>query len=128
MTKMSKADLNKTLKSLLRYGIAMGTTDQEDDDNYLIDLSLFINESHSHNALHEPSKNRILIETVYFNPICYVEITRGTLSFIPITDEGFFPVMMKVLEYIAHKEREEEALRIKKKREESVPDDIFDWV
>jgi hypothetical protein len=128
MTKMSKADLNKTLKSLLRYGIAMGTTDQEDDDNYLIDLSLFINESHSHNALHEPSKNRILIETVYFNPICYVEITRGTLSFIPITDEGFFPVMMKVLEHIAHKEREEEALRIKKKREESVPDDIFDWV
>ena len=128
MAKMNKADLNKTLKSLLRYGIDMGGADQEQNDNYLIDLSLFINESHSHNALHEPSKNRILIETVYFNPICYVEITNGTLSFIPITDDGFFPVMMMVLEFIAQREREEELIRIKKKREEKVPDDIFDWV
>jgi len=128
MGAMNKKELNSTMKSILRYGIKMDTKDQEEDDNYLIDLSLFINQSHSYNALHEPAKNRILVETVYFSPISYIEISRGTLSFIPVTDEGFFPVMMKVLEFIALREKEEEAKRIKKRREENVPDDIFDWV
>ena len=125
---MNKKELNNTMKSILRYGIKMDTKDQEEDDNYLIDLSLFINQSHSYNAIHEPQKNRILVETVYFNPISYIEISNGTLSFIPVTDEGFFPIMMKVLEFIAEKSKKEEAERAKKKREEKVPDDIFDWV
>ena len=125
---MNKKELNNTMKSILRYGIKMDTKDQEEDDNYLIDLSLFINQSHSYNAIHEPQKNRILVETVYFNPISYIEISNGTLSFIPVTDEGFFPIMMKVLEFIAEKSKKEEAERAKKRREEKVPDDIFDWV
>ena len=125
---MNKKEINNTMKSILRYGIKMETKDQEEDDNYLIDLSLFINQSHSYNAIHEPQKNRILVETVYFNPISYIEISNGTLSFIPVTDEGFFPIMMKVLEFIAEKSKKEEAERAKKRREEKVPDDIFDWV
>jgi hypothetical protein len=128
MGAMNKKEINSTMKSILRYGIKMDTKDQEEDDNYLLDLSLFINQSNSYNAIHEPQKNRILVETVYFSPISYIEISTGTLSFIPVTDEGFFPVMMKVLEFIALREKEEEVKRIKKKREEKVPDDIFDWV
>ena len=128
MGAMNKKELNSAMKSILRYGIKMETQDQEEDDNYLIELSMFINQSHSYNALHEPNQNRILVETVYFNPISYIEISSGTLSFIPVTDEGFFPVMMKVLEFIAERSKEEEAKRVKKRREEKVPDDIFDWV
>ena len=128
MDAMNQKEITSTMKSVLRHGIRLDTNDQEEDDNYLLDLSLFVNESLSYNALHEPQKNRILVETVYFNPISYIEISNGTLSFIPITDEGFFPVMMKVLEFIIEREREEEDKRIKTKREGNVPDDIFDWV
>ena len=125
---MNKKELNSAMKSILRYGIKMDTKSQEEDDDYILELSMFINQSHSYNAIHEPNQNRILVETVYFNPISYIEISNGTLSFIPVTDEGFFPVMMKVLEFIAERSRKEETERTKKKREEKVPDDIFDWV
>ena len=125
---MNKKDISKTMKSILRHGLAMDSSGQEEDDSCLSELGEFINESHSYNALHEPNKNRLLVETVYFNPISYIEITMGTLSFIPITDEGFFPVMMKVLEFITQKDREEEAKRVKEKREGQVPDDAFDWI
>jgi len=125
---MNKKELNSTMKSILRYGIKMETRGQVEDDDYLLELSMFINQSHSYNALHEPNQDRILVETVYFNPISYIEISNGTLSFIPVTDEGFFPVMMKVLEFIAERSKKEEDERIKKRREEKVSDDFFDWV
>ena len=119
-------NLDNQMISILSHGIRMETNSQEEEEEFLLNLTAFINKSLAYRALYGAIQNGLLVETVCFDPICYIQILNETLVFLPLSENDFFPVIMKALEYISNIEKEKAELL--KEFNKDNDDNLFEWV
>lgn len=129
MKEKTVSEMSETIERILTYGIDLGDLGKSESLKYLLSLSDYINKNTINNSVYEDGK--LLIETIGFDPIVALRIRRGTLEFLPLTDNNFFDSFLKILEFVSQKKLEEEFEGFIDELEESEvkeDDSEFDWV
>ena len=114
------------IESILKKGIRIG---EQSDSKLKITakkISLILNSGHSPyiGYVAEDGKT-IQIETTYFDPVLSVEISKGSIFFIPLADadwHGAFFEVLKILYWLEQKILKEELAKAKD------DDSDFDWI
>ena len=67
-------------------------------------------------------ESRIIIETIWYDPIMFVEIENGVMETIPITDESFYDALSELMYFFS----KEEEKKIKEKAK--IDPNEFEWI
>ena len=128
---INKKQIISIIKSILTYGIDVGTKTDSEKSDFLTQMGKFINEKSRYNAYLDAEKV-LTIETIYYDPLIIIEIEDGIMLVIPITDQGFFEAFMVVIEFFSFMADREELDNIRKQKEiekKDLPkDDDFEWI
>lgn len=117
---VKKKDIVNLIKSILNSGIDLETKSKPEELNLLIDIHKFVNSRGKMRSYIEES--RIIIETIWYDPIMSVEVENGVMETIPITDEGFFDALSEVMYFFS----KEEEKKIKEKTK--IDPNEFEWI
>tara|TARA_Y100000592_G_scaffold6595_1_gene9387 strand:+ start:4398 stop:4841 length:444 start_codon:yes stop_codon:yes gene_type:complete len=147
MTKVKEyAKIPDLIHRALTYGIKLDHLSRQEQKDYLLDLSDFINKAGA--FVSDYRDDNIIIESKYMDPILAVKIRNNTLEFLPMGEASFFDSFMTVLSFISYKKEEKEILKefkifvdeldkekIEKEETEEVDtpptedtEDDFDWI
>ena len=107
------------IRSILVNGINLETKGKLQELDFLLKMHRFINKRGKLVSYIEEA--RIIIETLWFDPILSVEIDGGIMSVIPITDEGIYDGLVEIIYFLFFLE---ENPKKKKKRDPAE----FDWI
>tara|TARA_R100000664_G_C2759774_1_gene149933 strand:+ start:2221 stop:2622 length:402 start_codon:yes stop_codon:yes gene_type:complete len=128
---INKKQIISIIKSILTYGIDVGTKTDSEKADFLTQMGKFINEKSRYSAYLDSDKV-LTIETIYYDPLIIIEIEDGIMLVIPITDQGFFEAFMVVIEFFSFMADREEIDKIRKQKEiekKDLPkDDDFEWI
>lgn len=121
---VKKRHIVNLIRSILSAGIDIDAPTKIEELKFLVEIHRFINNRGKLRSYIEESK--IIIETLWFDPLMSLEIDNGILSVIPTTDdEGVFSALSEILYFITF-------LEIKKKKpkpKKPKPDpNEFDWI
>lgn len=123
---ISRTEMVKTIANLIKNGINMDGYNIFECNLFMKELNDFINvESH---LIARYRKGKITVESVFFDPILFIELEKTTIQCIPVTDEGWIDGVFEVIKFIhvrAEKKRQEE--REKRKKEIENNKDL-DWI
>ena len=119
-------ELYNNIESILKKGIQIGDTSDKNLKITAKKINLILNSGHSPyiGYVAEDGKT-IQIETTYFDPVLSVEISKGSIFFIPLVDtdwHGAFFEVLKILYWFEQKIIKEETAKSK----DEEPD--FDWI
>jgi len=109
MSKKSNKDLGELIQRALTYGINLGDMSREEELEYMLNLSDFINKAGSFTSVYDDTK--LTIETKYMEPLVMVRVRKNTLEFLPLSDSSFFDSFMSILEFISFKKKEEDLMK-----------------
>ncbi len=110
MTKVKEyAKIPDLIHRALTYGIKLDHLSHQEQKDYLLDLSDFINRAGVFTSDYQNDK--IVIESKYMDPILAVKIRKGRLEFLPLAEGSFFDSFMTVLSFISYKKEEKEILK-----------------
>ena len=135
----------ESIQKILDFGIDLGECSDQECEEFIANLSWFINSKTSSTSTCE--ENKIVIENFSGVPVLALQILRNrTLQFLPLAEDDFFESFMSVLEFIStddsiprKKEPSLKRMKLKsnkpdptKKKEEKkkyIPsDDDFEWI
>ena len=119
-------DLVKVIADLVRNGINMDKYSIYQCNLFMKELYNFINEKSHFNAHY--SGDKVMIESVFFDPMLSVELDKTTVQCIPVTDEGWMDALFEVMKFMHFRrqdEKEKEAELRKKIKKDSKE---FDWI
>tara|TARA_R110000824_G_scaffold70902_6_gene181799 strand:+ start:2202 stop:2567 length:366 start_codon:yes stop_codon:yes gene_type:complete len=85
----------------LEHGIFLDNQTEADDDDFLINLMIFINERKNCIAFYENDK-KLSVESRYMEPLYTVDIEKSVLTFTPLANEGFLDAFLEIFEFIDH--------------------------
>ena len=142
----TRSDLGDLIHRALTYGINLGDMSREEEQEYMLNLSDYINKGGTFVSAYDDTK--LTIETKYMEPLVMVRVRKGTLEFLPLSESSFFDSFMSVLEFISFKKKEADILKefkifidevdkdilndkMQEEDTEEVPkeeDDDFDWI
>jgi hypothetical protein len=114
------------ISGLIKNGINFDDKETYECNNFMSQLSDFINR-HTHLNSHHKG-NKILIESVFFDPLLSVEIEKKIIQCIPITDDGWIEAVFEVIRFIYINDREKENEKMEKLRKQQEDDKQFDWI
>ena len=121
---LKKSDIPKLIEMIIRDGIDIETKIQAYELKTLYDMSRFIEKTGRHHCALEDKK--IVIETLYYEPLAEVEIIKGILYITPINDTGFYDSLISVFEYLSDIK---DPRKIKKKKKKpKPPEHDFEWI
>ena len=83
---INKKQIISIIKSILTYGIDVGTKTDSEKADFLAQMGKFINEKSRYSAYLD-SEKVLTIETIYYDPLIIIEIEDGIMLVIPITDQ-----------------------------------------
>ena len=123
---VNKDEIVRAIASLIKNGINMDNYSIYQCNLFMKELSDFINSETALNSHYHGST--LAIESVFFDPLIFVELDKTTIQCIPVTDEGWIDAVFEVIKFIHIKETEkrEKESEIKKKKEED--DKELDWI
>ena len=107
------------IKSILSNGINLETSGKLQELDLLVKMHRFVNKRGKFVSYIE--ETRIIIETLWFDPILSIEVDSGIMSVIPITDEGVYNGIVEIIYFFFFLE---ENIKKKVKRD---PEE-FDWI
>ena len=115
---VNKKEVVQTIASLIKNGINMDGCTIFECNLFMKELSDFINAETALNSHYQGST--LTVESVFFDPLIFVELDKTTIQCIPVTDEGWLDAVFEVIKFIHIKEAEkrEKESEIKKKKEE----------
>ena len=122
----SKSEIVTIIRDLIDNGINMDKYSIYRCNLFMKELSDFINTDTHLNAHY--SGKKITIESIFFDPLLFVELDKTTIQCIPVTDEGWLDAVFEVLKFLHLTEainREEEAKKLKQKEQDSKD---LDWI
>ena len=121
-----KFEIIDMIRSILKYGIDIGTENKIGELKFLVDLHRFINNKGKLRSYIEESK--ITIETLWFDPMVSVEIDNGLMYVIPITDDGFYDALSEIIHFITFMEVKRKVTTTKPDKKPKVSESDFEWV
>jgi len=117
---LKKTHIINLVKSILVSGINLETKSKPEELRFLVDIHRFINNRGKMRSYIEESK--IIIETVWFDPMVSVEVENGVMEVIPLTDEGFYDALSEIIHFFCKEEAE------RKKKILKIDPNEFDWI
>ena len=121
-SRLKKSDIPKLIEAIIKNGIDVQTNIRAYELKMLYEMKTFIQETKRHHCALEDDK--LVIETLYYEPLAEVEITKSILYITPINDIGFYDALVSVLHYLADIK---EPKKIKFKKSQSKLSD-FEWI
>ena len=121
-----KFEIIDMIRSILKYGIDIGTENKIAELKFLVDLHRFINNKGKLRSYIEESK--ITIETLWFDPMVSVEIDNGLMYVIPITDDGFYDALSEIIHFITFMEVKRKVTTTKPDKKPKVSENDFEWI
>lgn len=119
-------EFHNNIESILKKGIKIGETSDTSLKITAKKINLILNSGHSPYIGYVADNGKtIQIETTYFDPVLSVEVSKGTVYFIPLVDtdwHGAFFEVLKILYWFEQKIIKEE---LAKSQDE---DSDFDWI
>ena len=136
----------ESIQKILDFGIDLGECTDQECEEFIANLSWFINSKTSSQSNCE--ENKIVIENFSGEPVLALQIVRSrTLQFMPLSEDDFFESFMSVLEFIstdpsvpAYKQPASDSTRMKLKSNKPLPEieeeekkpevsiDDFEWI
>ena len=107
------------INSITKQGIDLAPLDPKQSQDFFYSLAKYINDEGAFNAhIH---KNKITIETFFYDPLLSIELDGTTVQCIPINDSGWIDPVMVVLKFINF-------LHSKKKKKPPADPNEFNWL
>ena len=123
---MSKEEIVRIVGDFIKNGLDMDNYNIYECNLFMKELHEFINVNSHFNAHY--SRNRITIESVFFDPLISVELDKTTIQCIPITDEGWIDAVFEVLKFIHIREENKKEKELKQKKKEIEDNRELDWL
>jgi hypothetical protein len=123
---ISKLELTYVIRTILKYGIDIGTNNKIAELKFLVDLHRFINNKGKLRSYIEESK--LTIETLWYDPMVSVELENSLMYVIPITDEGFYDALSEIIHFITFIETKRRVTDDKPKKKIKPNPNEFDWI
>ena len=90
----------ESIQQILDFGIDLGECTDKECEEFIANLSWFINSKTSSQSTFEEDK--IVIENFSGAPVLALQVVRNrTLQFMPLSEDDFFESFMSVLEFIS---------------------------
>ena len=124
MVSNSVEEIGDMIQRALTYGVKLPKMSKQEEEDYLLSLSDFINKGKIFRGVY--GDHGITIETRYMESIMLVRIRKNTLEFMPISETSFFDSFMSVLEYISFRKKEENIMKEFKIFIDEVDKDLLD--
>ena len=121
-----ESELVKMLADLIKNGINMDSYNLFECNMFMKELFEFIN-SNTHLNAHY-SKKKVLIESVFFEPLLSVELDKKTIQCIPVTDEGWIDSVYEVLKFVHLRNKIMTEKKKKEKIQKEEDNKQFDWI
>tara|TARA_R100000149_G_C5858189_1_gene124861 strand:+ start:18 stop:389 length:372 start_codon:yes stop_codon:yes gene_type:complete len=111
---------------LIKNGINMDKHSIYECNLFMKELNDFINRDSHFNSHY--SGNKIIIESVFFEPLLSVDLDKTTIQCIPVADEGWMDALFEVIKFmhIRRVNQKDEEDKLKKQRKQDEKD--FDWI
>jgi hypothetical protein len=122
----NKEELVKIIGDFVSNGLNMDRYNTFECNLFMKDLNEFINVNSHFNGHY--SGNKILIESVFFEPLISVELDKTTIHCIPVNDEGWVDAVFEVLKFIHIRESERKSNEQERKKQEEKDNKQFDWL
>ena len=136
----------ESIQKILDFGIDLGECTDQECEEFIANLSWFINSKTSSQSNCE--ENKIVIENFSGEPVLALQIVKSrTLQFMPLSEDDFFESFMSVLEFIStdpsvppYKQPASDSTRMKLKSNKPIPEieekekkpevsiDDFEWI
>ena len=110
---------------IIQDGIDVETKLRAYELKMLYDMRRFIENTKRHHCALEDDK--IVIETLYYEPLAEVEIIKSVLYITPINDDGFYDALTSVLQYLSGI-KETKKIKFKKKEKPKMTENDFEWI
>ena len=123
---MNKEQLIESLSSFIKNGLNMDKYSAFECNLFMKDLNSFINSSTPFNAHY--SGDKVLIESIFFDPMLSVELDKTTIQCIPVNDEGWIDAVFEVVKFVHLRETKKREDEKEKKKKEEQANKEFDWI
>jgi hypothetical protein len=123
---MNNSEIVKNIADLIKNGLNMDLYNTFECNLFMKEMNEFINVNSHFNAHY--SGNKILIESVFFEPLLSVELDKTTINCIPVNDEGWMDAVFEVLKFTHLRETERRVKEEEKKKQKEKDDKEFDWI
>jgi len=109
---------------IIKDGIDVQTKIRASELKLLYDMRRFIEKTSRHHCALEEDK--LVVETLYYEPLAEVEIIKSILYITPVNDRGFYDALVSILQYFSNIQQPKKFKKEldKKKKEEY----DFEWI
>ena len=123
---MNKSELVKNIADLIKNGLNMDLYNTFECNLFMKDMNEYINLNSHFNSHYSGSK--ILIESIFFEPLLSVELDKTTIHCIPVNDEGWIDAVFEVLKFTHIRESQKREKEQERKKKEADDNKQFDWL
>ena len=123
---MNKDELVKNIADLIKNGINMDFYNTFECNLFMKELNEFINVSSHFNSHY--TGNKILMESIFFEPLLSVELDKTTIHCIPVNDEGRIDAVFEVVKFVHLRESEKKEKESQKRKKQEEDNKEFDWI
>ena len=124
--KLKISDIPNLIQIIVQEGIDVETKIKASELKMIYDMRRFIENTGRHHCSLEDEK--IIIETLYYEPLAEVEISKSILHITPVNDEGFFDALISILEYFSNIQEPKKLLKFLKENKYKPKEDDFEWI
>jgi len=128
-TVMSTEEMIGTITSILKNGMKLGDMTEDEQRAYQASLIEHVTTSQYYTAFYDHETKTIMVETSYFDPLLCVDVTHDSIYFLPLSENGYYPAFMKIIEFIMLDRKKKKAM-MEEQKEEEKPKEIpnFDFL
>jgi hypothetical protein len=127
---ISSEEMIVRIASILKNGMKLGSMTEEEQKQYEANLIQHIADSPYYTAFYDAETKTIMVETTYFDPLLCIDVTNDSIYFLPLSEKGYYPAFIKIIEFIMLDRKRKKALMEEEQQEEEKPKEIpsFDFL
>tara|TARA_A100001201_G_scaffold98334_1_gene84756 strand:+ start:225 stop:617 length:393 start_codon:yes stop_codon:yes gene_type:complete len=124
--KIKTKDIYNFFELLLIKGVNVNTKIRASELKLIYDLCRFIEEQGQFHCSLEDEK--IILETLYYEPLAEIEINKSILHITPINDENYFTAISAVMNFFYQQEKSELETKQERKNNKKIDPNAFEWI